>query len=530
MRENLQRIWDSLLVKAPELISLLQAGLQRQEIDEVMKDSPFQLPEEIYELYQWHNGLSQGIELYGWIRNEVTFSFNSLEQAILSKQKLELNNESSYLIPICWLHYENGGDFFAIFIAEDIKIYPVVIFYDDDNFEYLSKRIHQRPTSSNNINHNKLLNIEYDIDDYLDDGNEDNLQLKSNIYENIIKESELFSETSSYDCTNEEEEFDSDDSEDVSFLQNRKKYDNITELIAEIADCCEQGLNNVEIDEPSCITVNFNEEKCSFIHYRHRFAKKDIRSITLEQEAELYKIKQNWLDVIKTPLNEEKATKIIRQLYTYAGEDIPDIIFVPSFYAAHLGILGKSDFFKQPENNYISENLKSLYWDLLLIPFDYLLTQPVITSVLTSLKSELSDFLSNSIEYDLMQKIKQVIGTNINYGFKNLIESLFAALKYDLKNTLGDNFIQFNLSYKYILGNENFISSAALFEFTNHLGVKFDECKLNLFISYCREVGCVIPFDKTILVSQKPQITWREKMIPNIRQQPDISFPDGYSF
>ncbi|BAY07672.1 SMI1/KNR4 family protein [Calothrix sp. NIES-2098] len=66
IKEHLQRIWDCLVTKAPEITLLLQPGLKPEEIDNIAKDLPFKLPEEIYELYQWQNGLLKGISVYGW--------------------------------------------------------------------------------------------------------------------------------------------------------------------------------------------------------------------------------------------------------------------------------------------------------------------------------------------------------------------------------------------------------------------------------------------------------------------------------
>lgn len=253
------------------------------------------------------------------------------------------------------------------------------------------------------------------------------------------------------------------------FFERRKAYNNLRNFIAEIADCCEQGFNRLEINKYGSISVYLNKEKCNLIHYRHRYAKKNIYCLTLEQEGQLSEKKQSWLDVINAPLNHQKAAKIIRELYVYAGVEIPDVVFVPSFYTAHLGIIKKSDFLEQIQNNYLAEKLKSLYWDLLLIPFDCLLAQPVITSVLTSLKSELSDYLNNLIEDGLRLEITDFFQDEVSLIFQKVIKLLYSGIKYDLKDTLGDNFIEVNLRYNYILGNEDFISSAAQFEFTHLL-------------------------------------------------------------
>lgn len=47
--------------KAQDL-QYLQPGLSKAEIDKLVKDLPFQLPLEVYELYQWRNGSRQGEE------------------------------------------------------------------------------------------------------------------------------------------------------------------------------------------------------------------------------------------------------------------------------------------------------------------------------------------------------------------------------------------------------------------------------------------------------------------------------------
>lgn len=478
IKENLKRIWDSLVTKAPEITSLLQPGLKLEEIDEITKNLPFKLPEEVYEIYQWRNGLLKGVGLSGWKISESFIDFDSLQATIQNIQKIIIAGQPTYFIIILSLVHENGGDFFTVPIGREIS--SVIHLNDDDYF---------------------LESVDYQTE-FLP-------KLNSNLIESV--------NTSAKSTLKDD------------LFERRKAYENLNNFIAEIADCCEQGFNRLEINENGSISVYLNQEKCNLIHYRHRAAKKNIYCLTLEQEAQLYEKKQSWLDVINTPLNHQKAAKIIRELYAYAGEEIPDVVFVPSFYTAHLGILKNSDFLEQIQNNYLAEKLKSLYWDLLLIPFDCLLAQPVITSVLTSLKSELSDSLNKLIEDDLRLEIKDFFQYEVSPIFQKVIKLLYSAIKYDLKDTLGDNFIEVHLKYKYILGNEDFISSAALFEFAHILGVKFDEQKLNLFVSYCREIWCIIPFDKTILVSEKPQVTWPENFLPNSIEQPDITFPDGYS-
>ncbi len=121
-----------------------------------------------------------------------------------------------------------------------------------------------------------------------------------------------------------------------------------------------------------------------------------------------------------------------------------------------------------------------------------------------------------------MTEIKTNLSSEIDLNLLN------SALKSDLKNALDNKYIASYLQYKYILSNKEFIASAALFEFASLLGVDFDKQELNLFISYCREIWCFIPFDKIVLVCEKPKIVWSKSNTQYVIKQPDISFSDGY--
>ena len=54
--EALQRIEVWLQNHMPNRAAELRPGLTRNEINELVKDLPFNLPDEVYELYQWHDG------------------------------------------------------------------------------------------------------------------------------------------------------------------------------------------------------------------------------------------------------------------------------------------------------------------------------------------------------------------------------------------------------------------------------------------------------------------------------------------
>lgn len=61
-------------------VDVLQSGLSYEEIERRVADLPFQLPKEVYELYQWRNGTCDGEEERAQFFNSLTFL--SLEAAL----------------------------------------------------------------------------------------------------------------------------------------------------------------------------------------------------------------------------------------------------------------------------------------------------------------------------------------------------------------------------------------------------------------------------------------------------------------
>lgn len=82
LNQALERICNWFQVNAPALLTFLQPGLTCGQIDLQVQDLPFRLPEEVYQLYKWHNGSSaeQYIEFLPQYR------FLSLEEAIAQYQ------------------------------------------------------------------------------------------------------------------------------------------------------------------------------------------------------------------------------------------------------------------------------------------------------------------------------------------------------------------------------------------------------------------------------------------------------------
>lgn len=83
LTEALESFYNLLCLEYPEIAASLQPGLTRSEIDEKVKNLQFSLPEEVYELYQWRNGMQQDIRFYiRGFKNNLSAYFCSLEEAL----------------------------------------------------------------------------------------------------------------------------------------------------------------------------------------------------------------------------------------------------------------------------------------------------------------------------------------------------------------------------------------------------------------------------------------------------------------
>lgn len=75
----------------PEFVALLQPGLSRQEIGALVGDLPFALAEEVYELYQWHNGQKAGEFKLG-LQQTRFYPFMPLQEALYEYTRFQAEN------------------------------------------------------------------------------------------------------------------------------------------------------------------------------------------------------------------------------------------------------------------------------------------------------------------------------------------------------------------------------------------------------------------------------------------------------
>jgi hypothetical protein len=154
LTEALESFYNLLCLEYPEIASRLQPDLTREEIDEKVKSLGFSLPEEVYELYQWRNGMQRNIffAFNFYTDNEFNMAnFYSLEGALNSC----FMRSTPCLIPLfSW--YDNmvaEGGFFAVHLEREgshVVHYNDILLNDSEQEKHFTK---------NNIVYSSLINL-----------------------------------------------------------------------------------------------------------------------------------------------------------------------------------------------------------------------------------------------------------------------------------------------------------------------------------------------------------------------------------
>ncbi len=113
LTKALNRILNWFQHNKPSTIESLQPGLTIEEIEEKVKDLPFRLTQEVYQLYQWRNGMiDDGSCFFRYYR------FLPLEDAL---EELKLMKEAwSLSLPFGWFAlFEFEGEYFSAVGAEE---------------------------------------------------------------------------------------------------------------------------------------------------------------------------------------------------------------------------------------------------------------------------------------------------------------------------------------------------------------------------------------------------------------------------
>ena len=117
MLDSLDRILDWYKSNVPNYIDDFLPGLTYEQIADQVKDLPFKLPQEVYDLYQWRNGNTSQLVVF------IYHYFSPLEEALEMDQNdppdmVDIRTDSLYP-PYLFTVFEFEGEYFAIEVSTD---------------------------------------------------------------------------------------------------------------------------------------------------------------------------------------------------------------------------------------------------------------------------------------------------------------------------------------------------------------------------------------------------------------------------
>jgi hypothetical protein len=141
----------------PEIIKYYQPGLSYKLIDELTSNFPFNLSKEVYELYQWRNGLAQRQFENNWCKDEflfpeqlksdVTCSFCSLQDAMyLYRTMCDAGDNNDEYWNEKWFPIASFECKRILYVVGDLDPSPVYL-WDVDYFSQNPVRVYKNLTS-----------------------------------------------------------------------------------------------------------------------------------------------------------------------------------------------------------------------------------------------------------------------------------------------------------------------------------------------------------------------------------------------
>jgi hypothetical protein len=137
IEELCEQLLKELEIAGSPLLSYFQPGISRRTVDDILEknDIELDLPDEVYSLYQWRNGLNEDkvrSKAMGEVGLFTLAVFNSLSNSIKTYQDPDVQkySPSKGLFP---LFESSGGDFYFIDTDKKSDTYKMIIFYSFAN-------------------------------------------------------------------------------------------------------------------------------------------------------------------------------------------------------------------------------------------------------------------------------------------------------------------------------------------------------------------------------------------------------------
>ena len=206
-------------------------------------------------------------------------------------------------------------------------------------------------------------------------------------------------------------------------------------------------------------------------------------------------LQRKWLNVIKQPIQEEKAKEIIQKVYRYWEYAIPEIVIVDSPNAAYQTL-------QQKNKSKVSLGLQ--LYNLIDERIQQKLQEQIQAKITRKLREEIEDQLRNPL-------------------WKQLHDQFWLPLENRLKKQFGKKKpkISFDLTQ---------LSYAGYFEFAQQIGVNFSKKEYEIYQQFFENISFYLAFENLAIIIERPtEINWNQVGKLQAEGKAAIKFRDGYS-
>ncbi|MBW4683151.1 MAG: hypothetical protein KME19_24160 [Microcoleus vaginatus WJT46-NPBG5] len=229
-----------------------------------------------------------------------------------------------------------------------------------------------------------------------------------------------------------------------------------------------------------------------------------IEKLTPEQEAliPLYSEKWRKIAVATQPIDRQKASETIKEVYALMGLSEPEILFYDSPYEALKILKKKHHQFCTNRWSSLSNQLKS----------------QLLTQLESELLSQVESQLFTQLESQLLQPLKE-----------KLWESFYPQLKRYLEQDIGNSFL--NLAFSESVKSETWAGSGCLFDFCiTALDCHYDEKNWSLFQSLVKNTGWTFYYNKIAIICNRPvKLSFDSDNRLHAEGEAALQYADGFS-
>ena len=246
-----------------------------------------------------------------------------------------------------------------------------------------------------------------------------------------------------------------------------------------------------------------------------------ITKLTPDQEKEIPKYIQKWVDKASEPMCHEKAKIAINAVYARMKQPAPLIIVGTSpLNTALLCALFWTMFKKK--NDQLRDQFHGQLYDQL--------GNQLRDQLRDQLGNQLSDQLRDQLRGQLYDQFHGQLYDQLHDQFHGQLgDQLRGQLRDQLDGQLGgqlyDQLKEINQCWYLGLW---WLSWCGWYDYGRFIGVEFDKKIYDLFIDFNSEVHFIIPYKGVAFISEKPKkISWKNRQLHD-EKSPAVEYPDGY--